>query len=249
MRLLSLALLFLVACGASQPSLPLAFVAASALPVVTSLREQTPQPFSVTGASSAQLARQILAGAPAHVFLSANQRWMNEVCAQNETARGSQRALLRNRIAFVRRRDLTVPDADWRSIIPSNNHTVAVAEMTSVPLGIYTAQVLERQGFGDGEKPGLIEAKNALETAKLVASGEADFGFVYTTDVKQHANLVVVEVIEENLHDPIIYYLALLDSGGRDLFNLLQSHVANQAFTAAGFEVMDRAYQAKEASP
>lgn len=237
MRFFLLGLLLLIGCGGSQTTRTMLYTASSALPVVESLRQQHQPEFFVTGGSSAVLARQIVGGAPVDAYLSANLQWMQAVTKVNLHAAKSQRVLLQNRLVVVMHKDTKPAYQDWQALFQNVAHEVAIADLETVPLGMYTAQALESTDLlaKANAKDKSLVAQNALETLKLVLRGEANYAVVYATDAKANKELKVFDEIDASLHEPINYYLAALNPRGDKLVKFLQGKAALAAFREAGF--------------
>jgi molybdate transport system substrate-binding protein len=141
------------------------------------------------GASGA-LQRQIEAGAPVDLFLSAGQRQIDELEKQGLLRPGSHRVFARNVLTMIvptdSRLDLRSP-ADL--LRPQVRH-VAIGHPKTVPAGQYAEQSLRSLGLWDALVPKLVFAENVRQVLDYVARGEVDAGFVYTTDAAVQAGQV-----------------------------------------------------------
>lgn len=164
-------------------------------------------------ASSAQLARQIEAGARADVFISADQRWMNHLASRKLVDRGSIRSIAGNRLSVivpneaVTRAATTRLDprrvADWNHIVGRGRWVTG--DPDSVPLGRYAREALESLGAWQSIAPRLARAENARAALTLVARGEAALGIVYATDAIGERRVRIVADLPTDLHTPIEY--------------------------------------------
>lgn len=192
-------------------------------------------------AASPALARQIIDGAPAALFLSANTGWMD---AAEEAGRVAERHdYLANRLVLVAPEDAPppAPIADAAGIAPAlAGGRLAVAETTAVPAGIYARRALENLGAWDGLRGRLAEAANVRGALFLVERGEAPLGLVYRTDALASKGVRALWTVPAEAHPPIVYPLALLagaaDSPAAAAFMaFLLSEDGRRVFAARGF--------------
>jgi molybdate transport system substrate-binding protein len=186
------------------------FVASSIAPAVEEISNTSPHACEVVPGSSATLARQILDGAPADIFISANRKWMDAVIKQDPDARSSMEPLVYNRLVFVGHAERSESKDDWRAILRHFPQKVAIADLETVPLGMYTSQVLNKQ-FQSVDTTRFVRGNSAGHTVNLILKGEADYGIVFATDARAHKELTLYETIPAELHDPIAYYIAVLN--------------------------------------
>src|SRR5437899_3560607 len=131
------------------------------------------------GASSL-LARQIIEGAPADVFISADEASMNRVQERGLIDAKSRRSILSNTLAIV------VPSDSRRKISSARDllsvHRVALAAPDAVPAGIYAKEYLQRLRLWEEVGPNVIPTDNVRSALAAVESGNVDAGIVYKTD-------------------------------------------------------------------
>lgn len=162
-------------------------------------------------AASSALARQILAGARADLFVSADEAWMDVVERRGLIAPGTRAAFLGNRLVVVRPRGSRggggagVPLAALLGRGP-----LALADPDSVPAGRYARASLERLGAWGAVAPRVVRGESVRAALAFVERGAAPFGIVYATDARASARVEVVRVLPEASHPPIRYPLARL---------------------------------------
>ena len=163
-------------------------------------------------AASSALARQIEAGAPADLFVSADAEWMDELQRRNLLAPGTRAIVARGRLVVVAppgtaslngRRGASL--ARVLAVGP-----LAMADPASVPAGRYGQQALTRMGAWDAVAPRAVRAENVRAALALVERGAAPYGVVYATDARASTRVRVVGVFPPNSHAPIVYPLARL---------------------------------------
>jgi molybdate transport system substrate-binding protein len=137
--------------------------------------------------ASGDLQKQIEAGAPVDVFLSAAQRQMDELEKRGLIVAASRRAFARNALTAIKpadsRADITKP-AD---LLEARVGRIVVGNPKSVPAGQYAEESLRALGLWDRLRPKLVFAENVRQALDYVARGEVDAGFVYATDAATRA--------------------------------------------------------------
>jgi molybdate transport system substrate-binding protein len=191
-----------------------------------------------TGPSSG-LANQIIAGAPADLFLSANVQWADAVQQAGLAARSVR--LLTNRLVIV------VPESnpggvqDPQDLLsPKVRHIALAGE--KVPAGLYADQALTKLNLSeplarDGK---IVRGQDVRVALSYVERGEADAGIVYSTDVRAATGVRIVHEFDPALHDEIVYVLVRLkgsapNSAADELFRFLQSPEAEEIYAKFGF--------------
>src|SRR5262245_53692497 len=148
-------------------------------------------------ASSSTLARQIVEGAPADVFASADDENMKKVA--DETAEAPQ-PFAGNRLAIL------VPRGNPKKVksladLGRPGVTVALAA-PAVPVGRYAAEAFGKAGV---PVPASSNEADVKAVVTRVAMGEADAGVVYVTDVKAGGEKVEAVTIPDE-HNVIARY-------------------------------------------
>jgi molybdate transport system substrate-binding protein len=193
-------------------------------------------------AATPALARQILDGAPASIFLSASRAWTDEL--EKAALIAERRDFLRNRLVLIA--PSTSPHAGGLKSVSDisaalGGGRLAIAETKAVPAGIYARQALTSLGIWNAVQDSLAPTANVRAALLLVERGETPLGIVYDSDARASSLVTTVLAIPETAHDPIIYPLALLASqvGSTDaaaFFAFLLSHEGRRVFSAHGFE-------------
>jgi molybdate transport system substrate-binding protein len=208
--------------------------------VAADFQADTGHRVTVSYAGSNALAKQILEGAPADVFLSAAVNWMDEVEKGGQVQ--ARRDLLGNRLVLI----ASGKDAPPVAITPGfdlagmlGDGKLAMAMVDAVPAGQYGKASLEALGVWDTVQGSVVQSENIRAALALVAAGEAPFGIVYATDAAAADNVTVVGTFPEESHGPIIYPAALLrgatDAADRAFYDALSSDEAAARFREYGF--------------
>ncbi|MCW0394545.1 Molybdate-binding protein ModA [Xanthomonas sacchari] len=171
-------------------------------------------PVQVSYAASSTLARQVEQGAPADVFVSADQEWMDYLQQRKLIDPALRRDLLGNTLVLVApaaskaQVDLRKPGALLAALGAQGR--LAVGQTASVPAGKYARAALQALGQWDAVQPRLAESESVRSALMLVARGEAPLGIVYGSDAQAEPKVRVVATFPADSHAPIVYPVASL---------------------------------------
>lgn len=196
------------------------------------------------GGSNA-LARQIIQGAPADVFLSAAPEWMDAVEQNGLLAPDGRRDLLGNSLVLVAHgvdaAPVTLePALDLAGLLRGGK--LSMADVQSVPAGQYGKAALAHFGLWDMAQPYVVQSENVRAALAFVALGEAPYGIVYATDAMAEPGVSVVARFPDASHPPILYPAGLIagaDAADQAFFQALSGAAADAIFAAAGFRVLE----------
>ena len=198
-----------------------------------------PRPLLVLAGTPA-LARQILAGAPASVFIAADDAWMDAVASR--LVPGSRRAIAGNRLVLVvpataPRRARLVQGFDLAAFVGAGRWTTG--DPASVPVGRYARAALVSLGAWDRAAPSLARAENVRAALAYVERGDAAAGVVYASDARASRRVFVAGIFPAASHPPIRYPAALVtghaDAGARAFFAFLTGPKGRAILAAQGF--------------
>ncbi|MBT2135749.1 molybdate ABC transporter substrate-binding protein [Croceibacterium sp. LX-88] len=189
-------------------------------------------------AGSSALARQVEQGAPADVFISADQEWMDYLAGKNLIQPTTRIDLLTNRIVLIAPKGAAV-----RGLDALGEGKLALADPEAVPAGRYAKASLESLGEWQGVENKVVPAENVRAALALVERGEAQLGIVYATDAKASDKVEVVREFPASSHPPIRYPAALLAGSdnpeGKAFLEFLSSAEANKIFASHGFGIAE----------
>ncbi|MEG3165585.1 molybdate ABC transporter substrate-binding protein [Sphingomonas sp. PB2P19] len=246
MKFLPYALLSLsLPTAATAQQAPLVLAAASLQESMTAAadvwaKKGHPKPVISFAASSA-LARQVEAGAPADLFVSADEDWMNALAKKTLIVASTRVTFIGNRLVVAAPAGSTVripvrPPAALAKVLTAG--PLAMAD-TPVPAGQYGEQALERLGVWAQVKPKVVRAENVRATLALVERGAAPLGIVYATDAKASAKVRIAGVFPASSHPPITYPIARLKTSinpqGEAFRRFLVSREGKAIFVRYGF--------------
>lgn len=196
----------------------------------------------VSYAGSNVLARQIESGAPADLFISADEEWMDYVARKNLLAPGTRRDILTNSLVLV-----APADSDIRLAIGPKfplaaalkGGRLALANPDTVPIGKYARAALTLLGVWADVEKSLTRSENVRASLLLVARGESPLGIVYATDAKAEPKARVVDTFAASLHPAVVYPAALIAgraaAAGQALLDYLGGAEARAVWARHGF--------------
>lgn len=200
-------------------------------------------PVRFSFAASSALARQIEAGAPADVFASADEAWMDHLERRGRIAPGTRASLLSNRLVLVAPAGSRAGAVEVRRGLElaalAGDGRIAAADPDHVPAGRYAREALQALGLWDAAAPRLARADNVRVAIALVERGEVPLGIVYSTDAAAARGVRVLGAFPADSHAPISYPFAAVarrdGEAARAFLAFLASEEAAAVFRRHGF--------------
>lgn len=202
-------------------------------------------PVRLSFASSSTLARQIEAGAPADLFASANEGWMDYLADRDAIDSDARTSPLANALVLVAPRAAVAEDTPETEVTATlvtdrlgAQGRLAVGDPDHVPAGQYARQALESLGLWEDVEPRLARADNVRGALALVSRGEAPVGIVYATDAGIDAGVAILGRFGPDTHAPITYPFAPTagaSSTALELLAFLTGPEAAAVFSDFGF--------------
>lgn len=169
-------------------------------------------PLRLSFAASSALARQIEQGAPADLFMSADEPWMDYLAERGLIVRESRVSPLGNALVLVAPPGSAIPPqtltrgTDLAALLGQGR--LATGDPAHVPVGRYAQAALQWMGQWQAIAPRIARADNVRAALLLVERGEAPLGIVYATDA-QAASLRVIGSFPAESHPPVSYPFAI----------------------------------------
>lgn len=163
-------------------------------------------------ASSSTLARQIEQGAPADLFISADQQWMDYAAQKKSIEEASRYTLLGNELVLVAPKEAKSPrvtlskNTDWKSLLQGQR--LSVGDPDHVPAGLYAKEALQSLGAWSTLEPMLARGNSVRAALALVERNETPYGIVYGSDAVASSKVAVVGVFPADSHKPVEYPMA-----------------------------------------
>jgi len=190
------------------------------------------------------LARQIEEGAPADLFLSADLTQMDNLDKKGRLEPGTRKNLLSNQLVIIVPADSKLAISSPKDLLKGEVKKIALAEPTSVPVGVYSSKYLSDEGLWDQVKPKVVPVQDVRATLASVESGNVEAGFVYKTDAAISKKVKIVYEVPIDKGPKIIYPIAIVKESkrkdaARDFLNYVQSPAAKETFKKYGFVILD----------
>jgi molybdate transport system substrate-binding protein len=245
-RLLTVALTFLAFQVSAQDSIKV-YAASSMTNVVNELISEFEKnnDIDVTPvyASTSSLVRQIERGAPADVFIAANQKWMTHLIDRGHVSSDNVTNWAGNELVLIQP---NLHEADYASFKLDNakvwqealvNERLAVGNTMSVPAGIYAKESLETLGVWESVRRRLAPSNNVRMALALVERQEARLGIVYKTDAMLSKDVSIIDTFPESSHSPIRYPVAKVSDNAatQAFYTFMQGDFSKSVLERYGF--------------
>lgn len=199
---------------------------------------------AVTGSSGA-LANQIVQGAPADVYLSANRDWVDFLIDNGAVVADAVVVFAGNRLVVIAPPDSTLNAGDGGAAALAealDGLRLAWGDPAVAPVGVYARQAVTALGLWPALQPNLVFAQDANATVAFVARDAVDAGIVYATDARG-ADVRVITTLPETAHDPIRYFAAPVvggnAAGAAAFLAMLHGEIGGGVLAELGFTAPD----------
>ncbi|HCW17820.1 molybdate ABC transporter substrate-binding protein, partial [Achromobacter sp.] len=159
------------------------------------------------GASDVLL-QQIVKGAPADVFASADQKAMDKAVAEKAVKPASRVDFAANQIVLIVPTDSKANITALKDLTRDDVKRIAYGNPASVPVGRYTQGALEAAGLWNVVQAKSVLAQNVRARLDYVSRGEVDAGFVFATDAAGMPDKVKV-ALRVPSQTPVTYPIAV----------------------------------------
>jgi len=156
------------------------------------------------------LMQQIVKGAPADVFASADQKAMDKAAAEKVIVPSTRRDFAANSLVLIVPADSHFAPASLNELTTASVKRVAFGDPASVPVGRYTQGALQAAGVWDAVNANAVLASNVRQSLDYVARGEVDAGFVFGTDAAVMPDKVKVAMTLPT-QTPVTYPIARVE--------------------------------------
>ncbi|MEZ4485412.1 MAG: molybdate ABC transporter substrate-binding protein [Syntrophotaleaceae bacterium] len=193
-------------------------------------------------ASSGSLAKQLVAGAPADIYISANPKWMDYLVARGAVPADAVVTLAHNHLVLVGHDAVSVKGLQD---LPGLSR-IALCSPQSSPAGRYAQQALEKSGLYDRilKEGKLVLAKDVRQALLYADRGEVDAAFVYATDALLASQAKILFEVPQELYPRVTYPMGLTTTGAdreiaREFVSFLHSGPAKEIFRRHGFVTVE----------
>ena len=193
---------------------------------------------------SSTLARQIEEGAPADVFFSADLAQMDNLNKKGRLEPGMRKNLLSNQLVIIVPADSKLAIGSPKDLLKPEVKRIALAEPSSVPVGVYSSKYLSDEGLWEKVKPKVVPVLDVRATLASVESGNVEAGFVYKTDAAISKKVKIVFEVPIDMGPKITYPVAIIKESkkkeaARNFMNFVISPASKRIFEKYGFVVLD----------
>lgn len=192
----------------------------------------------ISFAASSMLARQIEAGAPADIFVSASEDWMDYLEARELVDSKSRQSPIGNRLVLISTEHTTSHGGNME-LLPSwvGDGRLVIGDPAHVPAGLYAKHALQSMGLWKSIESRLALSDNVRAALSLVDLGEARYGIVYATDARLSSRARTIAIFPKTSHETINYSFALVTNAqhAHAFFDFLTSKTAIQIYEHHGF--------------
>jgi molybdate transport system substrate-binding protein len=197
-------------------------------------------------AGSSLLARQIMEGAPADIFFSADEAQMNQLQDKGLLVPGTRKSRLSNSLVIVVGRDSSLTISSPGDLAKPEVSRVALADPQAVPAGVYARELLEKENLWSAIKPKVVPTANVRGALAAVESGNVEAAIVYKTDAAISKRVKVAWEAPPHSGAKISYPMSILTNApqpraAKRFLAFLDSPAAGQVFADFGFIVREGA--------
>lgn len=195
-------------------------------------------------AASSTLAKQIEAGAPAHMFASADMQWMDYLQKRNKLQPNTRKELLGNSLVLITPKTGTFNVTMDKSFNLAQAFTgrICTGDPASVPVGIYAKEALQNLGWWSNLEKRVVATEDVRTALAFVERGECPVGIVYDTDAKISDKVTVIGRFPSTSHKKIAYPFAMVSGANTPastaFYQYLLSDKAREVFVKYGFTVL-----------
>lgn len=189
---------------------------------------------AINFAGSGTLRQQIEEGAPASLFISANEK--NMTMLEEKGLMTDVKPFVTNELVLIvpHGRDMIRIDQ-----LPTVNRLV-LGNPETVPVGNYGKQTLTNLGLWEQVEPQVVYAKDVKAVTAAISQGAGDAGFVYKTDgIAAGDTVTIAATAPSDSHDPVIYPIGIIkkydNTLARDFYQYIVSKEGQAVLEKYGF--------------
>lgn len=207
---------------------------------------KTGREVTLTLGASNLLARQIVAGAPIDVFISADGAAMDVVAAKGMVVPGTREDQLSNTLVVIVPSDSALRLSSLQDLRGSSIARIVTGHPKAVPVGVYARQYLEQAGMWEALAPKILAVDTARAALAVVESGHADAGIVYRTDATISKKVRVALELPAGEGPKITYPMAMMKEAAEpalasQYLDFLDTEPSTLVFEKFGFIVLPEA--------
>lgn len=199
-----------------------------------------------TFGASGTLLRQISAGAPIDVFLSASEKEADELMKSGGARPATRTVFAENRLVLAQSRAISMRPMDWANLLKfPATYRIALGKPDTVPAGRYARETLQKHNLYAvlQSRRSLVFTGTVRQAADAAATGNVNAALIFATDVRADSRLSVVFTAKPGVDHAPIRYIAIVTKQARNeteaglFLQFLRSEPARRVLKSAGFVV------------
>lgn len=159
---------------------------------------------------SGKLAQQIDKGAPVDVYLSASQKFMDQIHSKGVIDENTRTNFVSNHLVIVTKKDNILDLNSFEDIATEDVELIAIGDPESVPAGRYAKEIFNSLQLWDKSQDKFVLAKDVRQVLTYTESGNVDIGIVYYSDALISKQVKIIATADEKWHQPIVYPAAVI---------------------------------------
>lgn len=199
----------------------------------------------VSFGATSNLAKQIESGAPADIFLSADNKWMDRMEKGGYIKKETRTLIVANRLVVIAPKDSDFSikiEKGMKLAEALKGKRLAVGDPDHTAVGIYFKDAAKFYGVWEQVEPLLARAPSVRAGLSMVERAEVGAGVAFKTSGLISDKVKIVAEFPEESHGPITYPIAQVTTskhpGVQKFFDFLKTAPAHAAFAKYGFTPM-----------
>lgn len=207
--------------------------------ITESYKREVAIDININSGGSGVLEKQIEEGAPIDLFFSASEGYVDTLKDKGLVFEENIDSPLTNSLVLIKSnssKDEFLGVEGMKAL----DGLIAIGDENLVPAGIYSKEALENLGLYKDIKEKLVSCKSVSLVKSYVEKGQVDYGFIYKSDATDLKNSKVVYEVDKGLHSNIIYELATILEGNKEVERFksyILSDSSMKIFEKYGFEI------------
>lgn len=198
---------------------------------------------NINSGGSGTLKKQIVGGAEVGLFISANERYVDELINEGFIDQSKKSNPITNTLVLVKNNNFK---DDIKSIddLVNKELKIAIGEVSTVPAGEYAKEALINSGVWEELEEKIIFCKDVTAVKTYVERGEVDCGFIYSSDAMNIKDSTVQFTVDNDLHTPIVYTMAPIkdykeSEACEELIKTISSEESKEILKEYGFTIRE----------
>lgn len=198
---------------------------------------------NVNSGGSGTLKKQISSGADVGLFISANEKNVDELISEGLVDTNKKSNPITNKLVLIKSNNAKQEINNLQDLINLDGK-IAIGEISTVPAGEYAKESLVNQGIWDKIQDKIIFCKDVTAVKAYVERGEVEVGFIYKSDAIDIENATVAIEVSEDTHKEIIYTMAPIEGYKQsvecnEFIKFINSDKAKEILKEYGFSIRE----------